>query len=278
MVSQKKINIIDTSIKYIGSISAFTTVTWAFYPDITKIHFLAEYPMSALFLVFILSFILACLKEKNKISISISISKKHNVEIFYKDILNEDGVIIIPVNEYFDTIVDDEIISPNSLHGKFINKYYGNNKNELDLKIDESLRGVISETNKYRVKGKKRKYPLGTICKINSGSNIFYLVALTHFNENNRAYVSYVEYKKVVLDILEYIKEHSQGKKVSIPLIGDGRAALTSFTQEELLDNLCFNIKTTEGLSVEGGLNIILFESENQRIDLKAFELKYIKL
>lgn len=277
MFNQKTSNILDSSIKYVGSISAFITVIWAFYPEITSFPFLKNYPILALLIVFAFSILLACLKEIPKRKVSIPISNKHNMNIYYGDVLSEDGIIVVPVNEYFDTIVDNEIISESSLHGKFIETYYRNRREELDIQIQNSLDGVEHEYSSTRKKGKKLKYPLGTVCKIDNGKNVFYLVALTHFNENHRASVSHVEYKKVILDILEYIKEHSQGQKVSMPLIGDGRASLTSFTQETLLENLIFNIKTTESLSVEGGLNIVLFKSEGSTIDLYYFDRKYKK-
>ena len=231
----------------------------------------------ALSIVFISAIFLALLKEAPKIKISIPISIKHHLEIYYGDLLNEEEIIIIPVNEYFDTIVDNELISQSSLHGKFINTFYQYRIKELDAQISKSLIGIIHENKDDRKKGKKSKYPLGTICQIESGKNVFYLVALTRFTENNRATVSHVEYKKVVLDILEYVKEHSQGKKVSMPLIGDGRTSLTSFSKETLLENLIFNIKTTENLSVEGGLNIVLFKSESKNIDLCNFDRNHKK-
>jgi hypothetical protein len=223
--------------------------------------------------MFLLCVLFAFLKEMPKHKISLPISKKYNIDIYYGDILENDGVVI-PFNEYFDTIVDREIISPSSLNGKFINKFFDGNLFELDQMIDNSLSDVSFEINQNRKSGKLKKYPLGTVCKIFVRNNVFYLVALTHFNNSNKAYVSNKEYKKVIIDVIEYIKEHSQGEKVSIPLIGDGRASLTSFSKEELLSNLVFNISTTESFSVEGGLDIVLYKEcgKTGEVDLDLFK------
>ena len=46
------------------------------------------------------------------------------INIFYGDLFEQKGNIIIPVNEYFDTIVDDKIIAEKTLHGQFVKKIF----------------------------------------------------------------------------------------------------------------------------------------------------------
>jgi hypothetical protein len=47
------------------------------------------------------------------------------------------------VNDYFDTVVDNKIVSSNTLHGKFIQNVFGGNeaelKRQLKLELDKFL-------------------------------------------------------------------------------------------------------------------------------------------
>ncbi|MDK9864280.1 macro domain-containing protein [Staphylococcus equorum] len=69
-----------------------------------------------------------------------------NFEITIGDIFNQedDDFKVIAFNEYFDTKVDGNIISPKSLNGQYITKFYPNEKKlkELDDRIadDDKLK------------------------------------------------------------------------------------------------------------------------------------------
>ena len=60
-------------------------------------------------------------KANNMNSVSLNINETV-IDIEIGDIFNETGIKVIPFNEYFDIIIDDVIISKNSLNGIFINK------------------------------------------------------------------------------------------------------------------------------------------------------------
>ena len=62
------------------------------------------------------------LRQKARIAIK---SIGMEVNIIRGDLFKETGVIVIGVNDFFDTIVDDTHISSRSLHGKMILKYWG---------------------------------------------------------------------------------------------------------------------------------------------------------
>lgn len=61
------------------------------------------------------------------------------------DVLKERGIIVIPVNNYFDTIVDDVIISKKSVHGQFVLQYLAENP---DVKL---LNKLISDDLKKNI-------------------------------------------------------------------------------------------------------------------------------
>ena len=71
-----------------------------------------------LVLVYMIVWLYANKKKKVKLIIN-------NTNVFIKegDIFQQKGLKIIPFNEYFDTVVDDKVISSNSLNGIYITNY-----------------------------------------------------------------------------------------------------------------------------------------------------------
>jgi len=96
----------------------------------------------------------------------------YHVYVQYGDVLSENVVmnpttkrnVVIPVNRCFDTIVDDDLISSNSLHGIALNKLYAGgafNKDSLNAAIQKNLRdrqlSSVHITRKEKRKGKKTR-------------------------------------------------------------------------------------------------------------------------
>src|SRR5690554_1754545 len=81
------------------------------------------------------------------------------------DIFSEDGFKAIAFNEYFDTIVDDKIISSKSLNGIFINRFFENKVTDLDNFIisNSEVEDIIDPQSSRRLGGKTTKYKLSTI-------------------------------------------------------------------------------------------------------------------
>ncbi|MGL5013108.1 MAG: macro domain-containing protein, partial [Bacteroidales bacterium] len=135
------------------------------------------------------------------------------IEIKYGDIFEEQSDLkVIAFNEYFDTLVDDIVISQTSLNGIYINKYYRNNTSELDEIIlkDTYIRNSVLEKNHSREFGKKIKYELGTICTVND----YLLTALTHFDNNNKAYLEMNDYINCLINFWNEIDRVYAGRTV----------------------------------------------------------------
>jgi hypothetical protein len=213
------------------------------------------------------------IRKKKKISLKISENK--DINVYYGDLFQSNKIIVIPVNDYFDTIVDDKIVSSNTLHGKFIQKYFSNNEKQLKLLIDKSLSKIYPiEINKTRTKGNKKRYELGTVAIVEVNEKLFYLVAFTKFNQNNRATITKSQYLKVITILFEFIEQNSQGFKVNLPLIGAGHSGV-ELSKQKLLDFLLFSIILSDKLTLINGLDIILHENIKDEIDLNKIEYYY---
>jgi NADH dehydrogenase FAD-containing subunit len=92
-------------------------------------------------------------------------------------------------------------------------------------------------------------------------------VALSRFNENNRAEVTNTEYLQVLIKLFSYIEQYSQGRTVNIPLIGGGHGGV-NLPAQKLLEFLLLSMLLQERLTLVNGVNIVLHESVKERIDL----------
>lgn len=133
---------------------------------------------------------------------------------------NHEKIKVFNFNEYFDTQVDDGVIAEKSLNGQFLRKEQANVK-QLDSKIknDLSLNKQKIEENISRTAGKTIRYPLGAVYKYRDD---ILLTALTHFDENNRAYLSIEDYIDFLFHFWDEVDIHYANKDIVFTLFGSG--------------------------------------------------------
>jgi len=253
----------------IGVIASIITILCIFQ-DISE--FLQNYKLSTIFVSIGLSCFYALWQIKDKTQISVKLKNTLKVNIFYGDIFKQKDIIVIPVNEYFDTIVDNKIIAENTLHGKFIKQFFGGNERELKMQINNQLKNIKEfSINENRKVGNKKRYKLGTTMEIKKDDKIFYLVAFTRFNKNNRAEINKIEYLEVLIKLFDYIEQYSNAKKVNLPLLGGGHSGI-NLSKQQLLELILLVLIVVDKLTLINGLNIILHPSLKNEIDLNRIE------
>ena len=143
--------------------------------------------------------------------------------IQFGDICEGRGVVVIPVNEYFDSEIGDHV-SEHSLHGKVITDILGGQSDTFDRLTYESLDYQnIQYTQVEREGGRTRKYPIGTVAKIDTTKGRFLLAALTETNiENLQASATSDQLWDCLTGIWEGIRKYHNGNMVRIPLVGSG--------------------------------------------------------
>lgn len=151
----------------------------------------------------------------------------NEVRIKQADLFAQNGLRLIPFNEYFDTQVDDVVIAHNTLNGIFIDKYVDN---------PERLQNIINGAPDVkgaspRLANGRNKYPLGRIIKFDD----YLLLAFTHFDDNNSAYLSHTDFEKCLIKMWQEINRIYANKPIFIPLLGSG---ITRFTDTPHKDNL----------------------------------------
>jgi hypothetical protein len=216
-----------------------------------------------LIIIYIIKWVIANCQNKATLSINNS-----NLIVKTGDIFAEDELKVIAFNEYFDTQVDNKIISNTSLNGIYINSKI-NDVNELDNLIDNDIRlsKKVIQNNYCRINGKKKKYELGSIFQ----KDDYLLVAFTKFDNDNRAYLNMYDYINFLLNFWNEIDIMYAGRSVSIPLLGSGITRIKEFStisEQELLELLIWSFKISKiKFTYPSKVSIIIHESKKDKIN-----------
>jgi len=209
---------------------------------------------------------------KNLKSVKIKIDGS-TIEICFGDLFKEDGLKVIPFNEYFDTVVDDVLVSKTSLHGTFISNYIHDIPAfDAQVQTDKHMNSrKIQKIDKTRQSGKKIKYKLGSIYKYGD----FLLASFSHFDEENRAYLSTQDYVDFLLNLWDEIDICYAGKVVILPLLGSGITRFRkneSILEQDLLNLILWTLRVSK-IKFKGAskVKIVLGHSMRDKISLFKF-------
>jgi hypothetical protein len=226
-------------------------------------------------LIFMLvNIVIASILGRAKSKVELKITDKIDLKVYYDDLFSQEGIIVIPVNEYFDTLVDEKIVSSSTLHGQFVKKVFGGNIEELENKILKELQNYTEKAEVVREKGNCKKYELGTTISINKDGKDYFLVAFTRFNDLNKAESFNTDYQNTIKLLLDYIHNNSQGKNVNIPLVGAGQSGI-NMTKQKLLEYLLFSIKIHDYLTVSGSINVVINKELQETVNLNNIKELY---
>lgn len=212
-----------------------------------------------------------------KIELSINNSK---VIVKIDDIFKQTGNKVIAFNEYFDTIVDDSIISKKSLNGIFLTEILPTKSKTIDefdnlIATDSFLDKSKLEINTNRERGKSQKYELGTIFKFDD----YFFTSMTKFDENNRAYINQREYIDFLLKFWDNVDMLYNNNTVVIPVLGSGITRFkdnVDITDQELLNMLIWTFKLSRiKFTYPSEINIIIYKDKRDKINL--FDLKNLE-
>ena len=212
-----------------------------------------------------------------KKKIQLSINKRTKLSTYYGDLFNEQGIRVIPVNEYFDTHLGDGIIAYNTIHGKFLARLTAH-INELRRMIDDQL--ALKDTLPSNRVGTlveglpQNRYPLGTTIRVTINNQTYLLVAVTRFNENEHVEVDDSEYMGIMQKMFYSVEQLNDAQTVNIPLIGGGQAGF-GYTNMQLLNIMVQSACLTDRLAVVNGINIILYDGKSIK---NSINLNVIKI
>lgn len=197
-----------------------------------------------------------------------------NIKVIYGDLFAQEGMKVIPVNEFFDTLVDIDCVSENSLHGKFLKKQNDSSDSiQKAIEEDSHLKGAIVCQDCQRLKGNSTKYKLGSSVVFKD----YLLYSFTHFDRLNHAHISLAEYYENMVRLWEEINDrYNACTQVSVPLFGAG---ITRFdggnclSKQHMLQIMLLTLKQSRCSFCSGfTLQIVLHESVKNDINLNELD------
>lgn len=146
---------------------------------------------------------------------------------------------VIPTNTFFRTVMDNEYISSQSVQGAFQIKYFSDGIEKLNQMITKSLQqqGITGE-DMSDIHGPVKRYPIGTVAKVDYDDKHYYFVAINDVNEFGKPInQGYDNVEKALRGLLDTINKIGHCDDLAMPLIGTGRAAIREATIEKVVEN-----------------------------------------
>lgn len=257
--------LIKTFANKIGAISTVTSLVLIFF-DIPESYKIIAAICFSLFIIvcYFHAWFLANREIEKKIEINNSI-----IHIKTGDIFTEDGLKVISFNEYFDTEVNDILISEMSLNGIYLLSEVSDIVG-LDCAIENNLKmkNKTFEQNIKKTEGKNKKYKLGTIFR----NGDYLLTAFSRFDDDNRAFLNMVDYIKCLLNFWNEVDIIYSGKTVVIPLMGSGITRFKGYehvSEQELLELLIWSFKVSKiKFNYPSKVSIIIDANKMDKINL----------
>lgn len=155
-----------------------------------------------------------------------------NVSIQFGNIFNEDGIILIPVDNRFEIDFKSNKIPNKSIQASFTNRVAKNDRwiNDLKQILDREVSNFTSTKN------------LGI--RFDLDHKQYLLFPIVDLNENGTAKMKLTEYVSMLINLCEAINTHAKKNEVIIPLVGSGVSITdTTVSSFEKLKILLFIIR-----------------------------------
>ena len=230
-------------------------------------------------ILFLLSFILITLYYCFRKTFVIFTTDKHSIYLHFGDLFNNEIInnkaqlknVVINVNRCFDIIVNNELISENTLQGQVIKKLYSEQKyNEKKLKdtINNSLKSCtyqeISKNDKPQ--GNLKRYPVGTVVKIkDTDTKSYFLLGMSSFNQTLNAQTSKEDFVLSIQRLIEYCDKKSQGFPVLLPLLGSNLSRTGIHNYSDNLNYIISALKINKNL-INSDFHIFIKPSDKEKI------------
>jgi hypothetical protein len=260
------LNVLNWTLVALGSILGLYQGVALFFPGIVPKttgwpHFVA---------VILASIIFGCSRTCKKSRIDFSIPQSNTtIEILFGDLFKQDGMRVIPVNEFFDSEIGNPV-SEKSVHGIFIKNYLGGYSKIFDDEVGLQLANIESEEVVEKSEGKRLRYPIGTtvIIKASGEKYLAFALAKTH-PDTCKAYCDVAIMWTALGGLWGTGRDASGGRPINVPLIGSGQSGV-GLPARDLLNLIILSaITETKKERITSRIRIILQDDCFEELDLR---------
>lgn len=177
------------------------------------------------------------------------------------------NIVVIPVNTAFDTHITTQLendsvplVSQTTIHGQWLNRILksGETEDGLYSRISQNLecRGYVPAYTSKAHNGRADCYSMGTVAIIDTEKTVFYLLAVSAFDEYNNAQADENDIALAIEKMLEIYDRNGQGYPLYLPLLGTGRsrAGLSYQASFDLLNEVIIKNES----HIQGRITIVI--------------------
>lgn len=257
--------------KDIIEIFAFLGILWTIKEVIEYILPKNNLPIKNFFILMLLvGIIVIVIKNRPKKEYPFLIKNKDiKLKLVVGDLLKQKASLIVPTNSTFDTKMENDFISLNSVQGQIQNKYFKNNLKTLDILLEEGLKDREFKELTDRKNSKAKQYDIGTTVEINQQGKRFYFVADSNINAQGQTIApSLSNITDALSRLWQYISEYGHVEALAIPIMGTGRMGIIN-SREEIIKQIIFSFVVNNNTKKIANELIICIRKE----DIKKFNI-----
>lgn len=215
--------------------------------------------------------IVCVFKNWDHLNYTVRIADLPDVTITLKvcDVLKNEGAVIIPTNSTFDTVMDDEFISEGSIQGQYQIRFFKNRFYELDKKLEDGLVGKTYVELKDDRKHNKKRYPIGTVSRINEKNKRAYFLADSDIDPKGHPIdVDASDVSQALSSLWNELHREGNSEAYSIPLIGTGKARAKDVSRDEVIQQIILSfLAASKDHKITEKLIICIFPGDFEKID-----------
>jgi hypothetical protein len=162
--------------------------------------------------------------------------KDFAIEVLIGDLFKIPGEVVISTSSTFDTDMASGLIAVSSLQGQLATNYFNGQTTEIDRQIEVSLAREQFTVNQNRP-GKKKEYPIGTVARVSAHSKNFYLVAMSHMDENGNASSNLKLIDEALEKLWVNLASKAEVGDIVMPLMGTGRGRV-AYPRKKMIERI----------------------------------------
>jgi hypothetical protein len=182
----------------------------------------------------------------------------------------DDANLVVGFGDTFDTDTEnDAIISRESAQGQLLERVYGGDRKRLDADITRALNGtkpVAVESSQAKPKGKRRRYPVGTVAPLPLDRRRVFAVVHCRQDLDLVTHSSPHELRLALEQVWRSARQHGLLRPVAIYLIGSGLSRAELSREQVMIMIIDTFIKSCADTRCAPELRIVLRPSELERI------------
>lgn len=222
--------------------------------------------------VLALLYVLSTRRPVSRVSYKIP-QKDFSIEVMIGDIFKVPGEVIISTNSTFDTDMSSGLISVASLQGQLATNYFNGQTAEIDRQIELSLSREEFIINDKRP-GKTKQYPIGSVARVSAHGKNFYLVAMSHMDENRNASSDL----KIIDEALEKLWANLASKAeigdIVMPLMGTGRGRV-AYPRKKMIERIAQSFTDAcKQRAFSNKLVIVVHPADASKFSLNLFQVR----